>query len=484
MEEKSTDILAQFDKLKELTSIPSVKEGIDEIKSHYGEYWSQSQSVTKEFTMNPNKAEEIHFGEERRIRKEVLDPSFDSFIAELNKETAYANNSIQNQSKARQVMLLVIAVAASLFGLIVGVLLLRAIMIPLQQLKEQMNDISTGDGDLTKIIRVKSKDELGDVAGSFNQFLASLREIITQISFSSQQAAASSQQFSASAEQTKFSSTQITNSLQNISISMNHQTVLLDESAVAVEGSLQRLQRMTSSTAKVAEASTVVSGQADNGEKSVEKIVTSMAFIHQSVGDADNTINSLAKDVLKVGEITTIINQIAAQTNLLALNAAIEAARAGEHGKGFAVVAEEVRTLADQSSQSANQIRELINRIQGATTETVHTIKVVKENVNEGNRLTTATSVQFKEILHSISGVTGKIQEIAASTERLTADFKMVADKYEVVSKLSEGNSGNATEIAAASEEQVASMEEIQSASNSLIAVSESLNDMVQRFKI
>ena len=131
----------------------------------------------------------------------------------------------------------------------------------------------------------------------------------------------------------------------------------------------------------------MVTVKAGNGEKSVEKIVDSMEFIHKSVDVADSSIKNLADDVLKIDRMTEMINDIARQTNLLALNAAIEAARAGEQGKGFSVVAEEVRLLADQSSQSANQIRELINQIQVEAKNTVNTIVVVKDSVNDGNSI-------------------------------------------------------------------------------------------------
>lgn len=448
---------------------------------NYEEFWAKSKLVIQNSSINRTKSEEIHFGEERRIRKEVLDPSLESFIEQLDETTVNASANLESQSNQSQLILMGVS---AVFGLILGVILLKAILLPLRQLKEQMNDIANGDGDLTRTINVKNNDELGEVATSFNEFLSSLREMISQISFSSGQASASSEEFSASAEQSKLTSNQIAENVQNVSISMNEQSDILNESSIAVEESLQRLKYMTLRTAEVSDETSEVSIQAYNGEKSVEKIVSSMEVIHQSVGDADQNINSLAKDAVKIGEITKIINEIADQTNLLSLNAAIEAARAGEHGKGFAVVAEEVRKLAEKSSRSANDIQTLITRIQGTTNETVQTIESVKTNVDSGIQLTSATSVQFNEIIQSISHVSGKVQEIATATEQLTTDFIMVSQKYEKVSSLFMESSENTHEIAAATEEQLASMEEIQTAAQSLTAISDSLNEMVNRFRI
>jgi len=484
MEEKSADINSQLDKLNELSSTSSEKQVVEEIKGDYEEFWVQSQLVIQNSVINPTKSEEIHFGEERRIRKEVLDPSFESFIEELDKKTIEASTNMESQSKVSQIILSSISAGATVIGLILVLILLRAILVPLRQLKEQMNEIASGDGDLTKNIVVKNKDELGEVALSFNHFLTSLREMITQISISSDQTAASSEEFSASAEESKLTSHQIAENVQNVSASMSDQSTILNESSIAIEQSLQRLQSMTLHTAEVSEETSEVSIQADNGEKSVEEIVSSMEVIHQSVGETDRNVNSLAEDAVKIGEITKIINDIADQTNLLALNAAIEAARAGEHGKGFAVVAEEVRKLAEQSSRSANEIRTLITHIQGTTNETVQTIETVKINVDNGIQLTTATSVQFKEIIQSISHVSGKVQEIAASTEQLTDDFTQVTQKYEIISSLFKGTAENTHEIAAATEEQLASMEEIQTATESLTSISDGLNEMVHRFKV
>lgn len=484
MEEKSGDVLAQFNRLIELAITTSDKDVIEGIQTDYNEFWSASQQVIQNSTVNRTKAEEIHFGEERRIRKEVLDPSFNSFIEQLDDKTTQASTSIQEQSKASQIILMAISIIAILVGIILSIILLKAIIRPLRQLKEQMTEIANGDGDLTKTIHIKNKDELSEVSGAFNQFISSLREMISQISYSAEQAAASSEEFSASAEQSKFTSHQIAGSIQEVSIAMSDQSTIILEGTKAVEQSLKILRNMSVYTLEVSEETTEVNSQAEDGEKSVKEIVANMGIIQNSVNEADRNINSLAKDALKIGDITSMINEIAAQTNLLALNAAIEAARAGEHGKGFAVVAEEVRKLAEQSSKSANEIKELITLIQSTSKETVNTIETVKSSVNNGIQLTSGTAVQFKEIMLSISHVSDKVQEIATQTEQLTGDFTSVAEKNVHVSELFNINSESTNEIAAATEEQLASMEEIQIAASSLTSVSDSLNEMVHRFKI
>lgn len=483
MKEKSDEIMGQLQELRKLAE-PTDQKLIDEISQNYELYWSTSQQVIATVGTDSEKAKEIHFLEGREIRKEVLDPSFEEFIVQLDKKMDQVQKNLKSESNVRQTVLIVIFICSTVLGIILGVSLHRAILRPLHQLKEEMNHISEGEGDLTKSITVKNHDEFGEVATSFNRFVQSLREMVARISNSTEQASASSEQFLASAEQTKKSSDQIANSMQNISSTMSHQTEILDESTQAVKESLEGILNITTSTSSVASSIEVVSMKAGNGEKSVEKIVESMGFIHQSVDEADSSIKTLATDVLKIDRITEIINDIASQTNLLALNAAIEAARAGEHGKGFSIVAEEVRVLAEQSSQSANQIRELINHIQGETKNTVNTIVVVKDNVNNGNLLTKETAIQFKEILGSISSVVAQIQEISATTEHLGSEFGSVSQRVEEVLRLSAEISDNICEITGITEEQLATMEEIQVAAESLTGISESLHEMVRRFKI
>ncbi|WP_110927131.1 methyl-accepting chemotaxis protein [Bacillus massiliglaciei] len=484
MEDKSSEILSQFAELETTAPSEAEKAEIEKIEENFNLYYDESKKVTSTNPDEQEKAEEIHFGEERKLRKEVLDPSFESFIENLDDKAEAAQKDLEQTLQQREIMVGTLTAIASVLGVILSFLLLRAILLPLGQLKKQMNEISTGSGDLTKTITVKNKDEIGEVAQSFNQFCLTLREMIGQLGISSEQTAASSQEFAASAEQTKSSADQVSANLQNLSANMSEQSSHLESSTLEVTKAFEGITAIASKVETVSQVAKEVMQQANEGEKLVTQVGASMNYIHKSVDEADSKINLLANDAVEIGKITSLINEIADQTNLLALNAAIESARAGEHGRGFAVVAEEVRKLAEQSGRSADQIRELIQRIQGTSSETVLTMKEVKENVVTGSEISMTSSKQFSSISGTISSVTNQIEHIGMITEQLSMGVGAVTEKMKQVSLLSGNNTETANQIAASTQEQLAAMEEIQSAAYSLTTISESLNEMIQRFKI
>lgn len=484
MKAKTDDLEATVGKLEKLASTPAEKEMIDELSYNLEKYWAFNQSIIKNVQDDNERAERIHFSEETSLRKEVVEPSINKLVADLDKQVADLKAELSRMAQISEGAIISINVIATVIGSILGLTLLRSIFKPLNEINRQMEDVARGDGDLTKQIIVRRKDEFGDLAQSFNAFITSIQGVIKQISASSEQVAASSEEFSASAEQSKATSEQVSHAMQEISAATNHQTDMAGESSVAVRESLQGLMTISASTQDLADKTVTVKEQAEKGAQSVTEIVVQMESIHQSVEEADKGINSLATTAGKIGNITGLINEIAGQTNLLALNAAIEAARAGEHGKGFAVVAEEVRKLAEQSSKSANQIQELITSIQGESTETVQSIQTVKETVAHGIVLSDETAAQFNEIRSLILQVSSQIQEIAGTTKNLSTGFEQVAGSIEEISGIMKSTSDNTVAAASATEEQLASMEEILNGANSLSRLAEELQSMVHRFKI
>ncbi|MEY8742404.1 methyl-accepting chemotaxis protein [Bacillales bacterium AN1005] len=186
----------------------------------------------------------------------------------------------------------------------------------------------------------------------------------------------------------------------------------------------------------------------------------------------------------EIGHITNVITGISAQTNLLALNAAIEAARAGEHGKGFAVVADEVRKLAEESTNSTEQIANLIQLIQNETNVTLETMEKAAEEVQSGLNVVNVAGSSFEKIEQAVNGVVSQIEDISESLKKLSRGTNSVKDSIKNVSNVAQESSMITQNISAATEEQLASMEEITSSSLALAKLADDLQVIINQFKI
>jgi len=359
-----------------------------------------------------------------------------------------------------------------------------AIVRPINQVNEQLKNIAEGEGDLSKEIRVKSRDEIGDMATVFNKMLSTLRTMLSQVNSTSEQVAAASEELLASSEETTSATNQIASSVQEIAKIAEIQGKNTEESARAIGEINSGIQHIADSINTVAEAANETMNQASTGNEYIQKVVEQVRNIHDASNDTIEMMRKLANHSSTIGKIIDAITGISEQTNLLALNAAIEVARAGEQGRGFAVVADEVRKLADESRKSANQISEIIKLIQQdillASDKASDTNSVAKN----GLELAEETGKAFKEIVKAIENVNGQTQELSKTTEQLSASVELINQSIEVIAELAKTNSNNTTEIAAASEEQLATIEEITSSANTLANMAEELRLLVGRFKI
>ncbi|WP_172195332.1 methyl-accepting chemotaxis protein [Saccharibacillus qingshengii] len=429
-------------------------------------------------------AQELHFGEERTLRKEQVDPAVNTFVERLDAEVAALEDKNRREADVSQNILFYSVIASAIIGLALGFWLLRSIMKPLTLLNRQMSGIAEGDADLTRTIELRQKDEFGELAGSFNRFVGSLRDMMQRVGDASEQLGAASEQFSASAEQSKSTSHQVAAAMQQIAERSGEQAQITGRSTASAHDALEQITEIASSTAAVASFSQEMSRQADEGERAVIRIADQMTEIDSAVGDADERIRQLAVHASQIDSIASMIDEISAQTHLLSLNASIEAARAGESGRGFAVVAGEVKKLADQSGGSTREIRELIVSIQRETHAAMDMMHEVKRKVHEGADATRHGASQFVGILESIGEVSGRTGAMAASTERIHAGFAEVSHSMQRVSEGTSEISGGTQEIAAATEEQLAASEEMLHGASSLNRLAEELQTLVSRFKV
>lgn len=483
MKGKADDVLKSLDRVNDLIDEEKYQSNIEDIKTSFTQYRALNQQVVTAYSSNPKKAETIHFGEERTLRKEVVDPAVNKLSDRLDQEVEDLKDEIRGNGKMSQSLIIIVTGISVMLGIVLSIMLLKSIMVPLRSINKQLEEIAHGEADLTKKVIVKNKDEFGQLAKSFNSFTHSLSQIVKQISSSSEQVAASSEELSASAEESKSTSEHISRAMQMAAESNVKQSSMTEKSAESITELLDSISSVASNTGNIADLSSSMRDKAEIGSKSVNKMLDQMKFIDKSVDSAGIGLQTLVASTAEISDISSLITTISEQTNLLALNAAIEAARAGEQGKGFAVVAEEVRKLADETNKSANHIQSVVATIQNESIETVNNIKVVQENVSSGIVLSQETTGNFNEILNLVEQVTSQIQEVAAATQQLTSGVEVIQHTVHTLAAGTKETSANTEAVANSSQEQLHSMGEISYAAESLSQLAEELQTVINRFK-
>lgn len=378
---------------------------------------------------------------------------------------------------------LIVLVLTLAFGIVIATLIIRSITTRLELLVSASNSISEGDLEIDSIL-VKSNDELGQLSHSFNKMKDSLHTVIMDVNEKSETLAAASEQLSAGAEQSGKASEQVVAAIQEVAAGAENQNTSLAASAQSLAEMANRIEQMNEKASLISGVSTEATQQAELGGKSVEKTLKQMNSISSSVTSTDQMIQALSRKSEDIVKILDVITGIANQTNLLALNAAIEAARAGEHGKGFAVVAEEVRKLAEESSQSANQITNILKDIQTDTKNSVEHISHVKQEVIEGVSVASESRDRFDEILQSVKMIVDEIREISSTARFINESSQRLNVGMDEVKQIAEETNFGTQQIASSSQEQLATSEEITSSALSLSKMADELRMLISNFKI
>lgn len=393
-------------------------------------------------------------------------------------------NVSEAKEEARPIFWITLGVlaAALLFGVIRSFFVIRSIVVPLGKVNAAAHRIS--EGDLTERIKVRSDDEFGELGESFNHMADALASLIREVHHKSEQLASSSQELTASAEQTGYATEQITGVMQEVAASSERQVSGVEKSAQTISSMSQSAQEMAAHAQGVNHAALQTRSMAEEGNRALQQAVGQMRAIDKTVHELAHIIKGLGNRSKEIGQIIEVITAISAQTNLLALNAAIEAARAGEHGKGFAVVANEVRKLAEQSTQSAGQIASLIHAIQQETQAAVQSMEQGTKEVGEGIQVVDAAGDLFSKIQHSIVKAATEFQTVYTGVEQMSAGAKEIAATIEMITRITDTNSADIQTVFAATEEQTAFMQEITSSSAALSRMADELHEVIRKFTI
>ena len=382
--------------------------------------------------------------------------------------------------------ILIATISIVLLFLVIGSIIVfwvvSSITKPLNLLVAASNQIS--NGDLTVVVPINSRDEFGQLSLSFNKMSDFLRKFLQQMGRTGEQLSAAGEQLSASAQESSEAANQVAHSITDVAHSVELQRNEISKTSSTINAMSTNVHQVAASTNQVVEQSSQAAERAVNGSKSIDKAINQMFKIEETVNASAQVVAKLGDRSKEIGQIVDTISGIAGQTNLLALNAAIEAARAGEQGRGFAVVADEVRKLAEQSQQAAMQIATLITEIQKDTDKAVLTMNDGTREVKTGADVVGVAGQAFNEIVTLVTKVYERVNEFAASTEEMAKGNQHIVTAMDKIDDMSKSVSAEAVNVSAATEEQSASMEEIASASHSLLKVAQELQDEVNRFKV
>jgi len=408
-----------------------------------------------------------------------------ALLLEINENEAkkLMEESQSTYGKVLNILILVVVVVI-LLSIAITIILTRLIVKPIKAVNKQIAEIADGEGDLTKELTINTNDELGELAQSFNKMVRSLRVLIQRVVQSMDEVASSAEQLNASSDQTSKSTELLVSAIEQMASGSKIQSNQTEEGAKALENISASIQTITENAFAISDLSSKAITTADEGMVYVGDTSNQMVLISDSVGDSNSAIESLNNRSKEIENIVVMITNITQQTNLLALNAAIEAARAGEHGRGFAVVADEVRKLAEESSDYSNKIAELIKEIQLDTQNVVGKMTQVKADVDEGNYKTAKTKENFTQIAIIMKEINEQVHNMSASSQHIAAGTEQVTASVTEIASIAKENAAGTQEVSMSAEEQMASMEEISSSATALTELAEELQQLVGKFKV
>lgn len=341
-----------------------------------------------------------------------------------------------------------------------------------------------GNGDLTANVNVKTKDEIGYIAGSFNKMAEGMRQLLGGV----QEAAFRSQTISDKVAETSnainIASTEIASAVHEIATGTSEQAKEASESveitnvlASKIGDMVDKLQITVESTEKMREKNEL-------GTKSINELRDRFKKNTEATLNASRGVQEVSEKSKSISKIIETINAIADQTNLLALNAAIEAARAGEAGKGFAVVADEVRKLAEGSSKATDEIKTIVEDIVLLIEKTYRDMEYTGKLVKEANAGLEETNNSFMEIEESVKEVTRQMELLRADISEVNKAKDKVLGSIESITAITQQASAATEEVSASTEEQVASIEDTVRSMEELSGIITHLSDSIKAFKI
>ncbi|MFS0574671.1 methyl-accepting chemotaxis protein [Sporosarcina sp. 179-K 3D1 HS] len=471
-----------WDELDGIIRTESARETLMKIKDAREEYVETVNLLLIELDRGNEERAHSIAAEAAAIQKTIND-NIDSLIEFQMNAKEVAERDIESQIQATLTMIITIIALSIAVSIIVAYFIGRSIARPVGQMTDALSEIAGGNLAIEPI-RIRNKDEIGDMSAALNEMTDDLRGIISRARDTSVQLAVQAEELSASSEESLAASEMVAEISERNLAGSDEQVRIINETSTAMGEMVAGIDQITEDNEDMLRSSEKVAQLVTEGSTFMEDVTNQMNVINSTIRQSTEMMNEMASHSEKIRNVTGLITAIAEQTNLLALNAAIEAARAGEHGKGFAVVAEEVRHLAEQSKQSAQDIGEMVDTMIQNVNRAVKSTQEGNQRVEEGRIITEQTADIFKQIEQAELDVHNKVTTVAAAIEQIRAMTDEVTIGAVKTQELALQATEEAQSTSAATEQQLAANEEISSSAQVLAELAEKLQQDMEQFTV
>ncbi|OBR66710.1 hypothetical protein A7K91_00040 [Paenibacillus oryzae] len=420
---------------------------------------------------------------ENRQKIMELEEALDNMIWYQAQQMEAGVEESNNTIKSMESLIIILGIIAIALGVVIALIMGKMIATPLVSISRIAQKIASGDLTGDKI-QMKSNDEIGQLASTFNLMSNNLKSMIIQVNEGSKQVTEAAEELNANAGQATSVTEQIATTMQDLASGSDTQVQLVTDGLQTTNEMSAGFQQIAASTQNVSTKADEATQKADIGNQSITTAVQQMNAIQTKVKGLSLIVDELGGHSKEIRQIIETITDIATQTNLLALNASIEAARAGEHGRGFEVVAGEVRKLSQQSAQSAEQISSLISSIANGVDKAAESMNNVSEEVQAGLNTVHVAGESFQHISEAVNAVAVDTVEVSSAIQQMTAGVEQMAHAMKVISGVTENTAAGTEQVTASTQEQLSSMEEVSAAAQTLSQIADQLQTTVSRFTV
>lgn len=465
-----------------LAKMDGSADGLDEMLGYWDSFKKSMPAVMTAVQQGGTQAGIDEYNRKGKDDTVKLRDSLNSLTNITKEEAKAANEAAVESGRSAMMVMLITTIVCVLLLLAFSYKLINSIRGALNIMVHVCDKLSSGNF-VVHTEPSQRRDELGDLQRALYYMTMKIGDLLKEVSKTTEQMAAASQQLNSSSMESANAATSVAQSVADAAAAVVQQQTSVTNGTDSVASISQSVKSISQETEEVSQEADQAAKKAEAGNLVVEKSVNQIHSVEEKVRTTAQLVDELGARSQEIGAIVDTISDLAGQTNLLALNAAIEAARAGEQGRGFAVVAEEVRKLAEQSATAAQQIADLIGRIQDDTSKAVASMDSGRQAVVQGAESVEGLRQVFEEINGLVIDVAGKIESMSDSIQHVAGQSSEITNHMEQIDTGAAKVADNMQSISAATEEQSASAQEIASASDSLARQAQDVQENLQKFK-